>query len=56
MKDRCEGFRWICDRVEGVWIARLRQVGLVDHCVCMDSKRGLIYDGEEKFPIRLTPV
>ena len=53
MKDRWEGFRWICDQAEGVWIVRLTQVGLVDHCVCVDSKRGLIYDGEEEFPIRL---
>ena len=38
MKDRWEGFRWVCDQMEGVWIVRLRQVGLVDNCVCVDSK------------------
>ena len=38
-----------------VWMLRLRHVGLVDHCVCVDSKMGLTYDGEEAFPIRLTP-
>ena len=30
-------------------------MGLIDHCVCVDSKRGFIYDGEEAFPIRPTP-
>ena len=55
MMDRWEGIRWICDRVEGVWILRLRQVSFVDHCLCVDSKRGLIYDGEGAFRICLTP-
>lgn len=33
---------------------RLVQQDVVDHCVCVDALKGLIYDGEEKHPIFLS--
>ena len=27
----------------------------MDHCVCVDAQRGLVYDSEEQFPVHLTP-
>lgn len=46
----------VCSWDRGVWIVRLRSPGpyYADHCVCVDSKNGLILDGAEPFALRLS--
>ena len=38
----------------GVWIVRLCQSQVVDHCVVIDGERGLIFDSAEEYPITLS--
>ena len=41
---------------DGVFIVRMRGAGGLHHIVCVDSRdeKRIIYDNEEKFPIRLS--
>ena len=53
-KDRWAGFKWLCCQQTGVWLVRLLQNVVVDLCVCVHPRRGLIYDSEEEYPVRPT--
>ena len=46
-------FVWI-SKQRGRWIARLVEVGVVDHCVFVDGRRRLIWDCVEEYPVALT--
>ena len=44
-----------CVAEERVLVVRLGGKGEVDHVVCVDLWRGLIFDIEDRHPLRLTP-
>lgn len=47
-------FAWLAEGAKGVWIVRLVQVNVVDHCIALDADKSVIYDSEERHPIRIT--
>ena len=47
-------FGWLGGAAHGVWIVRLKQRNVVDHCVVVDGVRGLILDSAEEYPLRLS--
>lgn len=48
------GFKMFNDVEGGVFIARLMQVNVVDHVVCVDANRKLILDSAEEYPLKLS--
>lgn len=50
---RKDPFLWM-SRCAGVWLIRLEEAQVVDHCVFADGTQGLIFDSANKFPFRLT--
>ena len=46
-------FDWVGNLTTGVWLIRITESGIVDHCVCVDGARNLIYDSEEEYPVQL---
>ncbi len=51
---RSNAFRWLAEEARGVWIVRLVESGVADHCVSVDTKVGLIFDCTARHPISLT--
>ncbi len=51
---RANAFRWFAEEAKGVWIVRLVQSNVVDHCVVIDANEALIFDVAEEFPLMLT--
>lgn len=47
-------FKWLVNRCTGIWIGRITQHGIVDHCVAVDCKKGIIHDSSSRFPFALT--
>jgi len=37
-----------------VWIVRLEQHAIVDHCIVVDAKKKLILDSAKNYPVRLS--
>ena len=46
-------FKWVASLNKGVWLLRLTQHGLVDHCVAIDANRGIIHDSAARYPFIL---
>ena len=46
-------FEWLSILREGVWVVRVCQRNVVDHCIAIDGKRRLILDSAERFPLQL---
>ena len=46
-------FRSLCLRKEGVWMVRVSQSGMVDHCVFINAGRELIHDSTSPYPLDL---
>ncbi len=51
---RSTAFRWLAEEVKGVWVVRLVESGVADHCVFVDTKVALILDCAARHPISLT--
>ncbi len=51
-------FEWLSKLSSGIWIARIKQDGVVDHAICIDASKtpGVILDSEEEQPILLNKV
>ena len=47
-------FEWLAEFCTGVWLVRLVEDNIVDHCVAIDANNGIILDSEECHPLRLT--
>ena len=47
-------FKWLCSRKKGVWMVRVSQREVVDHCVVINAERGLIHDSASPYPLGLT--
>ena len=47
-------FKWLVNRCTGIWIVRITQHGILDHCVAVDCKKGIIHDISSRFPFALT--
>ena len=47
-------FMWVARRKSGVWIIRVIEQNLVDHCIVVDGSKGLIHDSACRFPMRLS--
>ena len=50
---KMEKFKFFENIKSGIYLARILQVGIVAHIVCIDAKRRLIFDCEEKFSLSL---
>ncbi len=51
---RSNAFRWLAEDARGVWIVRLAESGLADHCVVFDTSVALIFDCATEQTISLT--
>ncbi len=49
-----DAFRWLAEEAKGVWIVRLVESGVADHCVVFDTEVALIFDCATKHPMSLT--
>ena len=47
-------FAWIGKLNRGIWLVRLVQPHVVDHCVVVGGPRKLTIDSEEEYPVRLS--
>ena len=47
-------FRWVARQERGVWLVRVRNEGLMDHCVCVDAGSSLVRDSASRRPFSLT--
>ena len=47
-------FKWLAHRSQGVWIVRIVEHGIVDHCVALDCNRGIVHDSASRYPFALT--
>ena len=47
-------FKWLCSKKSGVWMVRVTQRGVVDHCVVINAERGLIHDSASPYPLSLS--
>jgi len=47
-------FEWLASLDDGVWMVRLEQHAIVDHCIVVDAKNKLILDSAEDYPVRLS--
>lgn len=50
---KVDKFDWLGSLTRGVWIVRLVEPKVVDHCIVIDGKRKLIIDSAESFPLHL---
>lgn len=48
-----EAMGWLARVTNGVYMVRLVQKNIVDHCVVVDDDRKLIYDSMGMYPMRL---
>ncbi len=46
-------FSWLVEHSKGIWLVRLFQSGVVDHCVCVDASDARILDRAEEYPIEV---
>ncbi len=46
-------FRWLAESAKVVWIVKVVEIGIVDHCLCVDANRALIYYSAETYPLLL---
>ena len=46
-------FSWLSNLKKGVWIVRLKQHRIVDHCVAVDANRAIILDSAARYPFIL---
>eukprot|EP00171_Calliarthron_tuberculosum_P002239 IDg2239t1 len=44
---REDEIKWLSEWAIGIWVVRLVQQGIVDHCVAIDTMNALIYDSYE---------
>ncbi len=51
---RSNVFRWLTEDARGVWIVRLAESGVADHCVVVDTSVALIFDCATEHLISLT--
>ena len=49
-----EPFKWLSFRNRGVWIVRLTQAHVVDHCVIIEASKRLIRDSASPYPLDLS--
>ncbi len=54
MQGSRHAFRWLAESAKGIWLVRVVESGIVDHCFCVDTSEALIFDSAEKYPLRLT--
>ena len=47
-------FEWLVNRCAGVRIVRVAQHGIMDHCVALDCKKGIIHGVSSRFPVSLS--
>lgn len=47
-------FKWLAHHNQGVWIVRIVEHGIVDHCVALDCNRGIVHDSASRYPFALT--
>ena len=47
-------FEWLAEIVDGLWVVRLVEDNVVDHCVAINADTKLIFDSEEFHPLKLT--
>ena len=52
-KDR---MRWLAERPTGVWLVHIKSGTELDHAVCVDAEKRLIFDNAETHPFSLTEV
>ncbi len=51
---RSNAFRWLAEEAKGVWVVRLVESGVADHCVFVGTKVALIFDCAARHQISLT--
>ena len=47
-------FAWLGNLRSGVWLVRLVEPKVVDHCVVVDGARKLIFDSPQAYPLCLS--
>ncbi len=52
--DSRRAFEWLAAKKDGVYIVRKLQDPVVDHAICVDTRRGVVLDSEEGYPVQLS--
>ena len=53
---RIDRMKWLSSLSSGIWIVHIRYGTALDHAVCVDAERKLIFDNAEEFPFPLTEL
>ena len=49
-----DSFKWLAGREKGVYVVRVYERLVTDHCIVVSGSRKLILDSEERYPLQLT--
>lgn len=49
-----EAYNILSRMKRGLWIVQFVEAEVVDHCLTIHCKRGILYDSEEPYPLRLS--